>query len=149
MLPYPPAYNQPELLAMPEPRRRPESLPSRRNLPRASHACERCRVKKAKCDQRQPCSNCVKHFQECIYGLPRQSGRNRDSAAPGLDPREADRTQLRFPTLPTTRDGGDPPLLPRKTSEPSRGSDRSGMPDRLSPFLPPFFYLRMNPAGTY
>ncbi|ENH74716.1 Activator of stress proteins 1 [Fusarium oxysporum f. sp. cubense race 1] len=43
------------------------SLPSRRNLPRASHACQRCRAKKAKCDQQQPCANCHTHGTE-FYG---------------------------------------------------------------------------------
>jgi len=27
---------------------------------RASHACELCRVKKVKCDEQRPCSNCVR-----------------------------------------------------------------------------------------
>jgi hypothetical protein len=51
------------------------SLPSRRNLPRASHACQRCRAKKAKCDQQQPCANCVRHEWDCVYGLRRKNGR--------------------------------------------------------------------------
>jgi hypothetical protein len=50
---------------------------SRRNLPRASHACQRCRLKKAKCDQRQPCGNCTKHVQECTYGLRRRNTREK------------------------------------------------------------------------
>ncbi|KAG5769323.1 hypothetical protein H9Q72_003417 [Fusarium xylarioides] len=51
------------------------SLPSRRNLPRASHACQRCRAKKAKCDQQQPCANCVRHEWDCVYGLRRKNAR--------------------------------------------------------------------------
>ncbi|KAF4340676.1 activator of stress s 1 [Fusarium beomiforme] len=51
------------------------SLPSRRSLPRASHACQRCRAKKAKCDQQQPCANCVKHECDCVYGLRRKNAR--------------------------------------------------------------------------
>ncbi|KAL6806180.1 hypothetical protein J3E68DRAFT_390550 [Trichoderma sp. SZMC 28012] len=57
-----------------------QPLQSRRNLPRASHACQRCRAKKAKCDQQQPCANCVKHFHQCTYGLRRRTDRNRDSS---------------------------------------------------------------------
>ncbi|XP_014557646.1 hypothetical protein COCVIDRAFT_96677 [Bipolaris victoriae FI3] len=44
-----------------------------RNRPRVSHACQRCRVKKAKCDQQQPCLNCVKHAADCEYGIKRRS----------------------------------------------------------------------------
>lgn len=43
-----------------------------RNLPRASHACQSCRMKKARCDQRQPCTYCVKHFLTCIYTAKRK-----------------------------------------------------------------------------
>ncbi|KAF2659393.1 hypothetical protein K491DRAFT_591111 [Lophiostoma macrostomum CBS 122681] len=65
-------------------------LPSRRNLPRASHACERCRTKKAKCDQRQPCANCISHAEQCVYGLRRRNGRLKNgclqnSGAQGAD----------------------------------------------------------------
>lgn len=38
-----------------------------RNRPRASHACQRCRAKKAKCDQNQPCSNCVRCSSACVF----------------------------------------------------------------------------------
>ncbi|EUC41784.1 hypothetical protein COCMIDRAFT_60969, partial [Bipolaris oryzae ATCC 44560] len=44
-----------------------------RNCPRVSHACQRCRAKKAKCDQQQPCLNCVKHAAHCEYGIKRRS----------------------------------------------------------------------------
>ena len=67
----------------------PPATLSRRNLPRASHACQRCRVKKAKCDQQQPCSNCTKHAQTCTYELRRRNIRektlhNTRSAPAGL-----------------------------------------------------------------
>lgn len=52
----------------------PTSL-GRRNLPRASHACEWCRTKKVRCNQQQPCSNCIKHSIHCEYGSQRRSGR--------------------------------------------------------------------------
>lgn len=48
-------------------------LPSRRHFPRASHACQRCREKKARCNQQQPCSNCVKHACDCVYGARRKN----------------------------------------------------------------------------
>jgi hypothetical protein len=41
--------------------------PSRRNLPRASQACQMCRIKKARCNQRQPCMNCIRHQFSCVY----------------------------------------------------------------------------------
>jgi hypothetical protein len=50
---------------------------ARRNLPRVSHACQRCRAKKAKCDQQQPCLNCVKHAVDCEYGIRKRSGRKK------------------------------------------------------------------------
>jgi hypothetical protein len=52
---------------------------SRRNLPRASHACQWCRAKKAKCNQQQPCSNCVKHSIDCEYGIRRRAGRKKSN----------------------------------------------------------------------
>ncbi|KAH8179350.1 fungal specific transcription factor domain-containing protein [Sarocladium implicatum] len=57
---------------------------SRRNLPRSSHACQRCRLKKAKCDQQQPCSNCIKYAQDCTYAPRRRTisdRRTRNSTA--------------------------------------------------------------------
>jgi hypothetical protein len=51
----------------------------RRNLPRASHACQWCRAKKAKCNQQQPCSNCVKHSIDCEYSIRRRAGRKKSS----------------------------------------------------------------------
>ncbi|PSN73822.1 hypothetical protein BS50DRAFT_287 [Corynespora cassiicola Philippines] len=60
---------------------------SRRNLPRASHACQRCRAKKAKCNQRRPCSNCIKHSVECEYGIRRRNARN-SSISARSQPRE-------------------------------------------------------------
>jgi hypothetical protein len=61
---------------------------SRRNLPRASHACQRCRAKKAKCDQQQPCASCVKHSCDCVYGIRRRNGKSRNSRARSPDRRE-------------------------------------------------------------
>ena len=51
--------------------------PGPRNLPRASHACERCRAKKAKCDQCQPCLRCVQHAAQCYYGTSKRGLRTR------------------------------------------------------------------------
>jgi len=52
---------------------------SRRNLPRASHACQSCRLKKARCDQRTPCSNCVNHSFVCIYTAKRTAGATKNT----------------------------------------------------------------------
>ncbi|PLN82278.1 fungal-specific transcription factor domain-domain-containing protein [Aspergillus taichungensis] len=38
-----------------------------RRRPRASRACETCRVRKTKCDQAQPCSYCDYHSLDCFY----------------------------------------------------------------------------------
>ncbi|KAH6950310.1 fungal-specific transcription factor domain-containing protein [Ilyonectria sp. MPI-CAGE-AT-0026] len=108
---------------MAEPKQRPESLPSRRNLPRASHACQRCRVKKAKCDQRQPCVNCIKHSHECTYGLRRRNGRDRNNRVPSSD-QEVESTQDCLPSQPSTRDGGDEPPRRSEIPEHTHGSDR-------------------------
>jgi hypothetical protein len=106
---------------MAEPQQRPEFIPSRRNLPRASHACQRCRVKKAKCDQRQPCANCIKHSHECTYGLRRRNARDRNKGALSSD-RDC------VPFQPSTLDGGDE--SPRRSGMPehAHGLDRLGMP---------------------
>ncbi|KAI5227351.1 hypothetical protein E4T40_02635 [Aureobasidium subglaciale] len=49
-----------------------------RNLPRASHACQRCRTKKGRCNQQRPCSTCVRTNSACIYGERRKTNKNRD-----------------------------------------------------------------------
>lgn len=74
-------------------------LVGRRNLPRASHACQRCRMKKEKCNQQHPCSNCVKHASSCIYGVRRRNGR---SAIHGAERSEV-QDRHRRPTTPETR----------------------------------------------
>ncbi|PWY92713.1 hypothetical protein BO70DRAFT_328052 [Aspergillus heteromorphus CBS 117.55] len=51
---------------------------SRRRPPRASRACETCRVRKTKCDQAQPCSYCAYHSLDCFY---RAAGPNENSSA--------------------------------------------------------------------
>ncbi|KAF4968528.1 hypothetical protein FSARC_4095 [Fusarium sarcochroum] len=40
----------------------------RRRHPRAVLACERCRLKKYKCSEAQPCSHCKRSGAECKYG---------------------------------------------------------------------------------
>lgn len=101
-------------------------LPGPRNLPRASHACQRCRAKKARCDQRQPCANCIKHLEECTYGLRRRNNRSRHSRVPSLDRRGAESPQRRLPTLPSARDGRDEPPRGSQNLEHSQESDRVG-----------------------
>ncbi|KAH7074057.1 fungal-specific transcription factor domain-containing protein [Paraphoma chrysanthemicola] len=54
------------------------ALQNRRSLPRASHACQWCRQKKAKCDQQRPCSTCIKQNVDCVYGIRRRNGRKRN-----------------------------------------------------------------------
>lgn len=56
------------------------SVAGRRNLPRSSHACQRCRAKKSKCNQQQPCSHCIKHATTCVYGIRRRNGRSKNSS---------------------------------------------------------------------
>lgn len=62
----------------------PSNAPSpalgRRNLPRASQACQMCRIKKARCNQRQPCSNCYRHAFNCVYSA-RVNGRMRSGTS--------------------------------------------------------------------
>lgn len=111
---------------MAEPKELPESLPSRRNLPRASHACQRCRVKKAKCDQRQPCANCIKHLHECTYGLRRRSERTvRSTLRPGR--RESGSTDYPSPSLPSAQDSQREIRRSGGSLEHTHGSDRLGI----------------------
>src|SRR5690242_7114595 len=56
----------------------PDASRNRRNLPRVSHACQRCRAKKAKCNQQQPCLSCIKHSADCEYGVRRRGGRKKE-----------------------------------------------------------------------
>lgn len=67
-----------------------------RNLPRASHACQRCRIKKGRCNQQQPCSSCVRASASCVYGEERRKRRKRngDQLEGSL---ELDDTQLATP----------------------------------------------------
>lgn len=53
-----------------------------RNLPRASHACQRCRIKKGRCNQQQPCSSCVRASASCFYGEERRKRRKRNGDQP-------------------------------------------------------------------
>lgn len=46
-----------------------------RNLPRASHACQRCREKKGRCNQLQPCASCIRVDAICVYGERRKKRR--------------------------------------------------------------------------
>ncbi|OAL21184.1 hypothetical protein AYO22_08147 [Fonsecaea multimorphosa] len=47
--------------------------PAKKN---ASIACQACKTSKRKCDQRQPCSNCLANNRVCIYD-PSQDGRRK------------------------------------------------------------------------
>ncbi|KAI4797140.1 hypothetical protein E4T44_12014 [Aureobasidium sp. EXF-8845] len=63
-----------------------ESLTTRplgpRNLPRASHACQRCRLKKGRCNQQHPCSSCVRAGVSCLYGEERRKRRRKKGDLP-------------------------------------------------------------------
>lgn len=47
-------------------------------VPRASRACQMCRLKKTKCDQQNPCSYCQKHAVDCFYSSHRDGNTNED-----------------------------------------------------------------------
>jgi hypothetical protein len=74
-----------------------ESLNARplgpRNLPRASHACQRCRLKKGRCNQQHPCSSCIRAGASCIYGEERRKRRRKGDQPEGSV--EQDDTRLR------------------------------------------------------
>ncbi|KAE8354811.1 fungal-specific transcription factor domain-containing protein [Aspergillus coremiiformis] len=44
-----------------------DSVPPRAKRPRAAQACDRCRLKKYKCDESYPCSHCKKSGINCVY----------------------------------------------------------------------------------
>jgi hypothetical protein len=115
------------------------SLLSRRNLPRASHACQRCRAKKAKCDQRKPCANCIRHSHNCVYGIRRRNGQNNDSHVRSPDHRETVNRQDHFRSPASTR-GSQDELLRSENPEQIHGSARSGT---YKPILHDFLPMRM------
>lgn len=41
------------------------------------HSCLTCRHRKVKCDRRNPCSNCAKGSQECVFVAPTRGKRKR------------------------------------------------------------------------
>ncbi|KAH8697870.1 putative C6 transcription factor [Talaromyces proteolyticus] len=43
--------------------------PESRKRKRTSHACDACRLRKVRCDGRQPCSTCASAGEECGYGV--------------------------------------------------------------------------------
>ncbi|KAI0398642.1 hypothetical protein F4802DRAFT_592628 [Xylaria palmicola] len=47
------------------------SIPVRRAANRATQACTPCRMKKSKCNEKKPCTNCIKGKVECIYSTAR------------------------------------------------------------------------------
>ncbi|XHG09756.1 hypothetical protein AWENTII_012797 [Aspergillus wentii] len=56
-----------------------DDRPPRRKRPRAAQACDRCRLKKYKCDEQYPCSHCKKSEIDCVYQgnyRQRESGRS-------------------------------------------------------------------------
>ncbi|KAJ5155976.1 hypothetical protein N7492_008779, partial [Penicillium capsulatum] len=53
--------------SMPPARPVDEPAPKRSKRPRAAQACDRCRLKKYKCDEQYPCSHCNRHRLDCVY----------------------------------------------------------------------------------
>jgi hypothetical protein len=104
---------------------------SRRNLPRATHACQLCRAKKAKCDQRQPCSSCLKHSVQCEYGVRRRKPRNKNYRGQIRDRENAVDRPNQLPCPASDRKSRDEPLGGEMPG-PTQGPDASGM----SLFLP-------------
>ncbi|KAL4870306.1 fungal-specific transcription factor domain-containing protein [Aspergillus spectabilis] len=55
--------------------------PPRSKRPRAAQACDRCRLKKYKCDELYPCSHCKKSQIDCVYqGNYKQLENNRSAS---------------------------------------------------------------------
>jgi hypothetical protein len=120
-----------------------ESLNARplgpRNLPRASHACQRCRIKKGRCNQQQPCSSCVRASASCFYGEERRKRRKRKGDQPEGSLEQDDSRLQATPQSGISPDTGSisardvtenaPSGVPRMnmTAEVSMDSVRSGM----------------------
>lgn len=106
---------------------------SRRNLPRSTQACQRCRLKKAKCNQQQPCTNCTKYGQECTYALRRRTARE-SSSRNGTSSAHVGVS----PTLPSPWSGRDESVqhMSREKSTPSERLCKclSMSLERISPF---------------
>ncbi|KAJ5647919.1 hypothetical protein N7490_004291 [Penicillium lividum] len=59
----------------------PDPAPKRTKRPRAAQACDRCRTKKYKCDEKYPCSHCRKSHLDCVYqGNYRERESNRSAS---------------------------------------------------------------------
>jgi hypothetical protein len=112
-----------------------------RNRPRASHACQRCRAKKAKCDQSQPCSNCVRYSSACVFtpgnrGGSRRNTRNPTQASPLSDVAVG---ASRVAALPRDKDAFRPsmsapdPVEDRASPPRDHASGQSGNLDPMSP----------------
>jgi hypothetical protein len=114
-----------------------------RNRPRASHACQRCRAKKAKCDQSQPCSNCVRYSSACVFTPGNRGGSrrntstrdksfNQDQHARHSDPTQASQLSdvpvgaSRAAALPQDKDTSRPSMS--VLSEPDPVGDRASPP---------------------
>ncbi|KAK9447913.1 fungal-specific transcription factor domain-containing protein [Limtongia smithiae] len=107
--------------------------------PRASQACERCRVKKYKCDEEVPCSHCKRHNALCAY--QRSSayhGRSDQSYIQALENKVMELTTLLNESKSqesTNHANGAAPLEPRirrKSFSPVHSVEEYTMsPDRL------------------
>lgn len=73
-----------------------------RNLPRASHACQRCREKKGRCNQQQPCSSCIRVDAICVYGEKRKKRRKIGDPTEGSFEQDDTRLEVTPRTWPLT-----------------------------------------------
>ncbi|QPC78034.1 hypothetical protein HYE68_008786 [Fusarium pseudograminearum] len=107
----------------------------RRRVPRAVLACDRCRLKKYKCSEAQPCSHCKRSGAECKYGRGYRPVNDRasltsdisndvgplnldiqdPSPGPGIQVQRQDEEWLQSPVSARTR------LLPTSIGDPSKG----------------------------
>jgi hypothetical protein len=104
-----------------------------RNRPRASHACQRCRARKAKCDQSQPCSNCVRYSSACVFTPGNRGGGRRNTNARNQTSSQGPEQRTRQPDHSPLSLGTNN-SLPQNASRPSVSalSERDSVANRSS-----------------
>lgn len=104
----------------------PDSRPlGPRNLPRASHACQRCREKKGRCNQQQPCSSCIRVDAVCVYGEKRKKRRRIGDAREEI--LEQDDTRLEITPRPWPLTGARSNSVQDAAEDPPGGNSRMDM----------------------
>ncbi|KAJ5682666.1 hypothetical protein N7462_005831 [Penicillium macrosclerotiorum] len=59
----------------------------RRSHRKSRNGCPECKQRRLKCDERFPCTNCVKHAISCSYAPPKEPiGKSTDSVSPASQP---------------------------------------------------------------